>query len=549
MKGTRRKPIVVYINWDGFADAWYELVNRSYGGTPHLNALLKEGVRFTRSETGIPSITGAMQQCIASGAWPADTGNCYRYYDVSRNQVIQFARHNALENIAEAAVRHGVAVASVNAWYFENRGTSEGDIRQPYIQCPPYSNFADRVQTIIRLIGGEPVMTGDRLVTFEEMPQLLSVYADDIDTVSHNGRPVYNGMRTADTRQMWYDNIAETIMRMDEALGWLVEALKRRGVYDRTTIVLTTDHGMAYYGAPDRESGASAAPEAMSRLADLAETVAEAGRRVRGERYKVEVLCRDGQQAQDDTEIVITVVTLQAQINFRVDADQAALDEIVSAIRAKSYYGTHLTKEQLLRKGAMPGFADLLISPKPPYHMSWEKPELPRTVGANHDSLDPNVRRIFTMMSGSGVIRGAECDRRVRIIDIAPTIARLLGFEGPQDAVGTPLDEGLLTSLRGPELLLSAVAAKPLKEGGGTAAVITGVTAPHAVIRVNRRRSGEAGADGAFAVRYPLADGHNRLVIEAEADGRITRRIEYYLSGGQERVKGKDNETLHYPAR
>lgn len=545
MNGAEQRGYVIYLNWDGFAYEWYRLVNESYGGTPNLNALLQKGVLFTNVGTGIPSITGAMQQCIASGAWPADTGNCHRYYDVGLNRVIQFQRHNPLENIAEAAVRSGVSLAAVNAWYFENRGTFEGNVEQPYIRVSLPSNFAERVDEMIKVINGEPVATGDVTMRFDDVPRFLSIYADDIDTVAHNGRVTYEGLRVAETRQMWYDNICETIRRMDADLGRLVHALKKRGVFERTTIVLTTDHGMAPYGAAAKDLKAPFPEEAISCLPDLAETIAETGVLFRGERYKVELLCQEGMQAQDDTDIVVTTVTLQAQINFRIPVEWEVIAEIVSRVQRKNYYGTHLDQEELLKRGAFPGFADLVVSPEPPFHFRWDGDDVPRAVGANHDSLHKHVQHVFTMMSGAGVIPGITYEEQVWMVDMAPTMARLLGFEGPRDAVGTVLDGVLATELRGPKLELLGqsegwnqtryAVEKSGSVGSDNAVEVAGYTTPHAAVRINRQAAGNADQGGLFTVQHRLEPGLNRLVVEVEANRRISRKTVYIYSASAER--------------
>lgn len=531
-----RPDYVIYINWDGFAYTWYEMVNASYAGTPNLNALIQDGVLCTRSGPGVPSITGAMQQCIASGAWPADTGNYYKYYNLEENKVVQFRRDNRLENIAEAAARHGLGVASVNAWYFENRGTFEGRMEQPYIQAGLPSNFGQRVDAMIKVIRGEPVVTGDQTVVFDDMPKLLSVYADDIDTVGHNVKVTYEGLRIADTRGQWYDNLAKTIMFMDADLGRLVEALKKKGIYERTAIVLTTDHGMVQHGAAFRETDKADYPaEAYTCLPDLAETIAEAGFRTVGRRYQVEVLPLGGMQAREDTDIVMVPCALQVQLTFRKPLPSSAAADIVSLLKLKPYYGTHLGHEELIRHGVGADYADLLISARPPYCFRPDAPEEARAVGGNHDSLDGQVRHIFTLFAGAGVKRGTVSDDPVTIADIAPTIARLLGFEGPRDAVGTALDGVLAGDLQGPKLQLDG-------SGSGEGGLLSVTTEAGAAVRINGQAAGIADEQGALAVKVksllPLRDGLNRLVAEVEHSGRISRKIVYIKgeTGGESSV-------------
>lgn len=555
---------VLYINWDGFAFEWYRMVNERYGGTPHLNAMIREGVLFTRAETGVPSITGAMQQCAASGAWPVDTGNCYRYYDAASNRVIGYGRDNRLENIAEAAVRHGIRTAAVHAWYFQGRGTQEGDETNPYIHEDGPSSFSRRTDLLLRILRGQPVVSGGKEIVFRHMPGFLAIYGDDLDSAAHNGDVGYLGLKRADTRRQWLDNIAATLMRLDRDLGRIVQALKETGMDRRTAIVLTTDHGMVPYGAGDRDLSRGVPAEARTSLYDLVETVAEAGVAVRGERFRVECLFRGGESAREETDIVVTPVALQAQIRFRRPLPDAAVREIVARLGTKPYYGAHLTNDELVVRGTADDYADVLVSARPPHHFRPDAPDDVRLVGGNHDSLDDGARHIFTLLYGAHVKKGIRTDRRVTIADVAPTIARLLGFEGPAGAVGTALDEALAEPLRGPALEVAPVPAPggaqlpphgdgmPERDVGTGASdterrgyvsvgeetgtvTLAGTSAPYAQVSVNAGPRAVAGADGRFVVRHPLAPGMNRLVVEAEASGRKTRRtlfVKRRSSGG-----------------
>lgn len=569
---------VIYMNWDGFAYEWYRLANQAGRATPNLNALIRDGVLFTKAHTGVPAITGAMQQAIAAGAWPADTGNCYKYYNKNENKVIQFGRNNRLENLAEAASRHAVSAASVNAWYFENRGAFAGDERHPYITADHPSNFTKRVDELIKVIHGESIVSGERELLFDEVPRLLSIYADDLDAAGHNGKLTYESLQVADEVSSWYDNIVETAVLMDADLGRLITVLKKRGIFDQTAFVLAADHGMVNYGSTQRYVDRDAYPDsAYTSLYDLAETISET---VAEHGYQVEVLPAGGMEAKQETDIVLVPVNLQVQVTFRHDTAAEMSEPIVQALKSKLYYGTHLVKEDLICRGAATDYADLVISAKPPYHFKPDAPDQVRLVGGNHDTLHEQSQHVFLMMSGAGVQRGIIYDEPVGIIDIAPSLARLLGFEGPADAVGTALDVALKEPLRGPKLCLSPVLdegvskeialeeavqvddamqsaavsdvaglnadsrSKPAGEDEGSTydwlnnatarftsddenITIAGTTAAGAALRLNKQACGSADEQGQFEIAASLQPGMNRLVVEAEHGGRKTRKILY----------------------
>ncbi|SDE55980.1 S-layer homology domain-containing protein [Paenibacillus sp. UNCCL117] len=520
---------VLYVNLDGFAYKWYELANKpAYGGTPVLNALIANGVHFTNARTGLPSITDAMQQAVVAGAWPVDTGNDYRHYDSAANVVVQYGRDNALENIAEAVVRHKIPMAAVNAFYFENRGASAGDATRPYITASGINSVKERADQMVKVILGEPFQSGGKTLQLEEVPHFLAFYADDIDAVGHNTHTEAGGAYgtpVALNVDDYYDNVARTVIRVDEQLGRIVQALKDRGIYDKTTVVLTTDHGMVQFGADNNRFEEPYLPGTYTSLADLERMIADVGVKFRGEPYKVETVFAAGTSAKAETEIVITTVGLQAQIKFRIPVERAVQDEIVERFRAKVYYGHHLYQEDIVKRGTPAHFADLVLSPKPPYHFKTGDPNVTRQryINGQHDSLDDGAQRIFTLLSGA-YIKKMTYDKPVYNIDMAQAIGRLLGIEGPAGATGSVPEEVLEEAYRGPGLTLTSPASDDTDAAAGSV-LIEGSTAPFAAIKLNKKTVGAADGQGGFAVTHPLSPGINRIIAEAESGGRETRQV------------------------
>lgn len=520
---------VLYVNWDGFAYDWYELANSvEHAGTPTINGLLQNGVLFRNARTGVPSITGPMMQAVASGAWPADTGNSYRYYDQELNRVIQYGRENILENIAEAAAKRGITIVGVNAWFFEERGLFAGNLSQPYIEAAGLGGFTQRVDEMIKVIKGEPVQTGGKTVTFAEVPKFLSIYGDEIDGAGHNEENVRDVSIVSHSREELMRSMASTVIHMDRELGRLVQALKDRGIYEKTTIFLTADHGMSLLGADD-EASAAASPPALSSLPELEAVIANAGYAYRGEPFKVETVFQEGRGAKADTEIVITTVGLQAQIKFLIPLEKVAVHQIIEDVMEKEFYGAHLFQEELIKRGAPAHFADLLISPKPPYNFKTGDPNRVRVIRGQHDSLDESSQHIFTMISGEAVQKGIVYENQIHNIDIAPTIARVLGFDGPAGATGTVLDDILIDSLKGPALTID----EPLSADFTvfeSSIDIAGQTEARATVKINRIAVGKADEAGRFSVTQALVPGINRVIIEAEAAGKQTRKVLFITS-------------------
>jgi hypothetical protein len=59
---------------------------------------------------------------------------------------------------------------------------------------------------------------------------------------------------------------------------------------------------------------------------------------------------------------------------------------------------------------------------------------------ANHRSGDESCRRLWLVAIGAGVPKGAGTERPIRTFDVAPTVARILGFKMPE-CEGRPLAE------------------------------------------------------------------------------------------------------------
>lgn len=424
---------VVYINWDGFAWYYYELANKGGGiKTPVINDLIKKGVIFKNAYTGIPSITNPMQSAIVSGAWPNVTGNCYRYYDKKKKCVIQFRRENKAENIAECAVRQGIKIASVHQFILENRGCEAGNVDRPYITLGQRADYEDRFNAAIKLIKGEAVGKGKSKIELDYIPKFIAIYMDDLDGLGHNNRTY--GIPAAKTEEGRLCNVMRRLEQMDEKLGEFIDKCKGIGIYDNMSFVLTTDHGMTPYGRQDRKYDC----HAKSMLPDLIDAIEGVG-------FNTQVLAA-GESPKKATDIVLTGAGLVIQLSFVNDHSSATAEEdmqkIIAAVSGKEYIGCIMKKDEMAQRGAMDGFADLLISPKPPY--SFKSDSKKYTAKGQHDSLDETSQHIFSLMWGRGIKKGYIYNDRMYNIDFARTIAYLLGIDGPKCATGNILTDALI---------------------------------------------------------------------------------------------------------
>lgn len=519
---------LIYINIDGLSFSTFEKANQNpVTETKNINELIERGVLFTNAKTGIPSITSAMQQSIVSGAWPIDTGNCYRYYDFNKEEVVQYSRENKLENVAEAANKEGIDQVAINSWYFKERGTNQ-EKESLYIRDLDYNGYDGRLEILNKILKGEEIEVYGKKAKYETPPKFISIYFDEVDGAAHNlsDKSNIDSRLDLETRKDVEDKMVEHLHNIDTGIGEAMEILKSRGLFAKTTFVITTDHGTVPFGADDKIE-ADKKDYAYSKMPDMLDTISKVGSKHLGKDFKVELASIKGDKASKDSDVVVTSPGLQAQIRFRKQPSEEFLRDLVNAIKEKPYYGDHLTKDELTVKGVPPRFADLLISPKAPYHFSHDF-KRPYYAVNQHDSLDERVTNIFSMVSGPSIKNIKEYDKEIYNIDMAPTMARILGFEGPSGTTASVLDDVLIDELKGSKLEVIGFKDK-VKEVSTDSFNIKIETEKDALININKKEVGDANRKGEFEIEQELKEGVNRFIIESIKNERITRRVVFVI--------------------
>jgi len=424
----------IYIIWDAFRYDYYEWANNGqYAGTPALNELVENGVLFKDASTGIPSITNPMQTVLVTGAYPRTTGNIYRYFDKADQKVKQTARENSAETLAEAASKQGLKVASVQQFMVLDRGTSFDDPSHLYIQ--PSGNFQKRVDEAIKILKGEPVVTqGTTEVVFDGIPDIMFIYADDLDTVGHNEKPSYGYYEgtTASTEEERIERCIEVLIQMDSELARLIETLKDMGIYNQTSFVIAADHGMTPY------SGTSSLNDLIEILNN---SLRELGYDVNEDSV---VFLANNETTSDANKIVIVSVGLQAQIYLNWDYTNDEYNTIINALKSElhsEFIGGVLSFSELQDRGAHPNTGDILVWPNPPHHFKSSTSNYNAPGG--HDTIDESSQHVFLLMSGRGFKKGTQIDTKVYNWDIVPTISQVIQIEPPEDADGQVIIEAI----------------------------------------------------------------------------------------------------------
>ena len=146
---------------------------------------------------------------------------------------------------------------------------------------------------------------------------------------------------------------------MDAKVGELIQACKDAGIYDTTTFILTTDHGMANFGIQESEEE----DNATTKLPDLMSTIDALG-----DGFKTEFLHPTGTTTpSENTDIAVVTAGLQVQLSYIGENDPEVIAQknakTLDGIKDKVYVGEIMVPDGIAAKGSKSGFADLIISP------------------------------------------------------------------------------------------------------------------------------------------------------------------------------------------
>ncbi|WP_299957077.1 alkaline phosphatase family protein [uncultured Modestobacter sp.] len=394
---ARTENKVVFFAIDGF-DADY-LDGRV--PLPNLDRLARRGSLTTG--TGVmSSMTNQSWGSVATGAYPDTTLNASYYLDPVSGTVRGQSRALAVETLGEALAQADRSMASVQWFTLQNRGTAYGDPDALYTQ--PGGTCADRADDAVAILEGRPVDSGGTAVTVPEVPDLLAVYCSDVDGAGHA-----TGEQSPET--------LAALALVDEQIGRVVEATRRAGTYNRTTFVLVGDHGITSYddvNGPQTE----AAIDALGYQAEWVST---------------------NQAPSPGTDVVLAGGGLTSvHLIGDLTGDATALARIEQALAGvEGIGGIYDEREQAAMRMA-PVYGDLVVEPAPGWAMFAADAEITRGRHGTTQELE-----VAFLLSGRHV-RPGTVPQDPRHVDIAPTIAHLLGVPAPDASQGRVLDEALL---------------------------------------------------------------------------------------------------------
>ena len=389
---------VVVLLFDGVAPAVLELAP-----IPAFERMRREGSFSHGFEPPFPSVSLIGGFTISTGCWPSHHGIVTNkfldgdaLYDHSRDADWM----TGCENLHQVAERQGVRAAALD-WYGA-RSQSRGPLASIVDATEAHDSFPDdatRAEEVAGLLA----------LPEEQRPRLILAYFRGPDSAEH-----YDGMRSNAAR--------DAVVRMDRAVARVMQAIEAGPGRDATTLVVTTDHGMA-----------------------PVTTIVNIERILRAQQIPARALSA-------------------GTTSFLYFADPAAVEPAAEKLAA-------YTQFEVLRREAMPDYAHLgtgprvaplIVSAKPPYFIedasAWPfglrwlgryGPELPSAslfLKATHGypPATPGMQGVLYLW-GDGVAEGIY-KSHVRAVDLHPTVTTLLGIEP-----GVPVDGSVVRAFLVPE--------------------------------------------------------------------------------------------------
>ncbi len=380
--GAGARPVVILLSFDGVR---HDYLDRD--ALPAFQRIAREGARAEALVPIFPSTTFPNHVALATGTY-ADrhgiVGNKFLDAKLGKFDYSNDARFLDAEPLWAAAERQGVP-AAVFFWVGSEtdwRGVGARHRKAPF---DPEVGEREKVEQILAWIDlPEP-----------ERPGLIMAWWHGADHAGHAHGPDADETRVAMRAQ-------------DRVLGTLLAGLDARNAWDHTTLLIVSDHGMTAY----------------TKTVDVAAVLTEAGIRARviHSLATAQIYLKQPAQAARAVEVLRAVHGLAAWRR----------DEIPAALR----YGNP-------RVGDVLALADPPLALLPPRDLSARFGGLARLFGRalgahGYDPARvPEMHGIFVAL-GRGVPPGVRLPR-VRSIDVAPTVAKLLGIEAPASSEGSPI--------------------------------------------------------------------------------------------------------------
>lgn len=375
------QPTVLVLSWDGLRHDQPEL-----GDFPALARLAREGLRAERLVPPFPSNTFPGHVTLATGTYPdrhGIVGN--RFLDPERGlyDYSNDASWIQAEPLWVAAERQGVRAAV----FFWVGSETDWHGRGPSFRKAPFDSRVSDAEKVEQLLAWLDLPEPQR-------PHLLLAWWHGTDHAGHQRGPDAPEVR-------------ERLAEQDAQLGRLLAGLDARDLWPHTTLLLVSDHGMA----------------AAGQAIDAAAALEAAG-------VEARVLSGGG----------------MAHVYLEAGEPTEAAQRLRAALPGIAVYTRDELPARLRARHPRSGDVVLLARPPATFTAGGWLAALRRSSIAGMHGYDPelpDMGGVFLAL-GRGVPRGARLGP-VRAVDVAPSVAALLGIEPPQHSEGQarlPLEGG-----------------------------------------------------------------------------------------------------------
>ena len=376
------KPVVILLSFDGVRHDYLER-----GSLPAFERIAREGARAEGLVPIFPSTTFPNHVALATGTH-ADrhgiVGNKFLDARLGEFDYGNDARFLDAEPLWAAAERQGVAAAT---YFWVGSETDWRGVGARYRKAP-FDGKLGEAAKVAQILAWQDLPEPER-------PGLVMAWWHGADHAGHDHGP--------DAKQT-----TAALRAQDKELAKLLAGLDQREAWGETTLLVVSDHGMTAY----------------EKTVDVRAVLAEAGVRAR----------------------VIHAVA-SAQIYLKQPAQAARAVEVLRALPGVEAWAREDVPERLRYRHPRVGDVVALAAPplalRPANDRGARFGGLARLFGGalGAHGYDPGryeaMHGIFVAL-GRGVPAGARLPR-VRAIDVAPTVALLLGIAPPASSEGAPI--------------------------------------------------------------------------------------------------------------
>ena len=417
---------MIVISIDGMRPEYHRTPD-AYGlQIPHLRRLTAEGASAEGLESVWPTVTYPAHTTMVTGVRPARHGIAtntpfdpegkshggWRWYaDEIRARTLWDATRDA--GLTSGAIYWPVSVGAAIDWNFPQIWRSKTDFDDPLLRALATAALARELEAAGAKLPAEHRSDDERAraaawLVRTKRPHLTLAYLTDLDSAQHESGP-------------FSPHALATLERIDAGVGAIVDAARAAGTHAMTTFIVLSDHGFLAVARTIRPY-VLFAKEGLLDLAGTSVTGWRAAALVAGGACGV-VLADESSALRARVADVLARLAADATLGIRkvYDAEEnAALG---------GFAGCAFALE------AETGFE---------FSSSADGPAVGPTDHAGTHGYAPgrSELRAALLLAGRGVKRGASLGVP-RMVDVAPTVARLLGLSLP-GAEGTPLTRGLL---------------------------------------------------------------------------------------------------------